>query len=41
VEKKGVVSVEKDWFHPVSQRVQKAMQMAEKKYISFKVGSTD
>jgi len=41
VEKKGVISVAKDWFHPVSQRVQKAMQTAEKKYINFKVGSTD
>lgn len=39
-EKKGTVSVAKDWFHPVSQTVQKAIRTAEKKYISFKAGST-
>lgn len=39
VEKKGAVSVAKDWFHPVSQTVQKAMKTAEKKYISFKASS--
>jgi hypothetical protein len=38
-EKKGAVSVAKDWFHPVSQTVQKAMKAAEKKYINFKAGS--
>ena len=40
-EKRGVFSVSKEWFHPVSAMVQKAMKTAEKKYISFKVGSTD
>jgi hypothetical protein len=40
-EKKGVYSVTKDWFHPVSQAAQKAMTTAERKYITFKIGSTD
>ena len=40
VEKKGVLSVAMDWFHPVTRTAQKAMKKAGEKFISFKAGPT-
>lgn len=41
MDKKGGITITKEWFHPVSQAAQKAMTAAERKYIAFKAGSPD